>query len=105
MHRIYLFIFFSGSFYFLIYKINLKICGFILFKLSHKPISVYCGFLFVFVKYSVFLCAIYLCDFCLPLLQLEASMHQGSEQQMPSFNLPSKILCKVVNIQLRVSMS
>ncbi|KAE8007887.1 hypothetical protein FH972_004446 [Carpinus fangiana] len=33
--------------------------------------------------------------------QLEASMHQGSEQQMPSFNLPSKILCKVVNIQLR----
>ncbi|CAL2236590.1 unnamed protein product [Prunus armeniaca] len=33
--------------------------------------------------------------------QLEASMHQGSEQQMPSFNLPSKILCKVVNVQLR----
>ncbi|KAJ7967936.1 Auxin response factor [Quillaja saponaria] len=33
--------------------------------------------------------------------QLEASMHQGFEQQMPYFNLPSKILCKVVNIQLR----
>ncbi|XP_004300014.1 PREDICTED: auxin response factor 1 [Fragaria vesca subsp. vesca] len=33
--------------------------------------------------------------------QLEASMHQISEQQMPSFNLPSKILCKVVNVQLR----
>ncbi|KAG7976861.1 hypothetical protein I3843_05G001600 [Carya illinoinensis] len=33
--------------------------------------------------------------------QLEASMHQGSEQHMPSFNLPSKILCKVVNVQLR----
>ncbi|KAL1196156.1 Auxin response factor 1 [Cardamine amara subsp. amara] len=33
--------------------------------------------------------------------QLEASMHQGSEQQMPSFNLPSKILCKVINIQRR----
>ncbi|KAI4296146.1 hypothetical protein L6164_036128 [Bauhinia variegata] len=33
--------------------------------------------------------------------QLEASMHQGSEQQMPSFNLPSKILCKVVNVHLR----
>ncbi|XP_010548428.1 PREDICTED: auxin response factor 1 [Tarenaya hassleriana] len=33
--------------------------------------------------------------------QLEASMHQGLEQQMPSFNLPSKILCKVINVQLR----
>ncbi|KAJ6427800.1 hypothetical protein OIU84_023241 [Salix udensis] len=33
--------------------------------------------------------------------QLEASMHQGMEQQMPSFNLPSKILCKVVNVQRR----
>ncbi|KAK9750122.1 hypothetical protein RND81_02G175000 [Saponaria officinalis] len=33
--------------------------------------------------------------------QLEASTHQGLEQQMPSFNLPSKILCKVVNIELR----
>ncbi|XP_057974830.1 auxin response factor 1-like [Malania oleifera] len=33
--------------------------------------------------------------------QLEASMHEGLEEQMPSFNLPSKILCKVVNIQLR----
>ncbi|KAJ8768119.1 hypothetical protein K2173_021059 [Erythroxylum novogranatense] len=33
--------------------------------------------------------------------QLEASMHQGSEQQIPSFNLPSKILCKVVNVQRR----
>ncbi|XP_057976395.1 auxin response factor 1 isoform X2 [Malania oleifera] len=33
--------------------------------------------------------------------QLEASTHQGLEQQMPSFNLPSKILCKVVHVQLR----
>ncbi|CAK7357204.1 unnamed protein product [Dovyalis caffra] len=33
--------------------------------------------------------------------QLEASMQQGMEQQMPSFNLPSKILCKVVNVQRR----
>ncbi|GAV63306.1 AUX_IAA domain-containing protein/B3 domain-containing protein/Auxin_resp domain-containing protein [Cephalotus follicularis] len=33
--------------------------------------------------------------------QLEASMHQGLEQQMPSFSLPSKILCKVVNVQRR----
>ncbi|KAF4356871.1 hypothetical protein F8388_018551 [Cannabis sativa] len=36
--------------------------------------------------------------------QLEASMHQGLEQQMPSFNLPSKILCKVVNVQLRAEV-
>nr|WGH73267.1 binding protein transporter ARF1A1 [Mangifera indica] len=33
--------------------------------------------------------------------QLEASMHPGLEQHMPSFNLPSKILCKVVNVQRR----
>ncbi|XP_059653663.1 auxin response factor 1-like [Cornus florida] len=33
--------------------------------------------------------------------QLEASTHQGVDQQLPSFNLPAKILCKVVNIQLR----
>ncbi|XP_021720523.1 auxin response factor 1-like [Chenopodium quinoa] len=33
--------------------------------------------------------------------QLEASTHQGLEQQMPSFNLPSKILCKVAHIELR----
>ncbi|RDY07538.1 Auxin response factor 1, partial [Mucuna pruriens] len=33
--------------------------------------------------------------------QLEASMYEGLEQQMPCFNLPSKILCKVVNIHLR----
>lgn len=33
--------------------------------------------------------------------QLEASTHQGFEQPMPSFNLPSKILCKVAHIELR----
>ncbi|OIT29588.1 PREDICTED: auxin response factor 1 [Nicotiana attenuata] len=33
--------------------------------------------------------------------QLEASTHQGLDQQLPSFNLPAKILCKVMNIQLR----
>ncbi|KAG8368922.1 hypothetical protein BUALT_Bualt15G0096800 [Buddleja alternifolia] len=33
--------------------------------------------------------------------QLEASTHQGLDQQLPSFNLPSKILCKVVHVQLR----
>ncbi|XP_061978416.1 auxin response factor 1-like [Populus nigra] len=33
--------------------------------------------------------------------QLEASTHQGMEPQMPLFNLPSKILCKVVNVQRR----
>jgi len=40
---------------------------------------------------------------CFFIVQLEASMNQGLEQQMPSFNLPSKILCKVVNVHLRVS--
>lgn len=48
----------------------------------------------------IFSSSFYLCG-CV-FFQLEASMHQISEQQMPSFNLPSKILCKVVNVQLRV---
>ncbi|XP_057865380.2 auxin response factor 2A isoform X2 [Cryptomeria japonica] len=34
--------------------------------------------------------------------QVEASTNQGADQQqMPQYNLPSKILCKVINIQLR----
>ncbi|KAL6964496.1 Arf GTPase arf1 [Sarracenia purpurea var. burkii] len=33
--------------------------------------------------------------------QLEASTQQGLDQQLPSFNLPAKILCKVVNVVLR----
>ncbi|KAK3037764.1 hypothetical protein RJ639_031135 [Escallonia herrerae] len=33
--------------------------------------------------------------------QLEASTHQGLDQQLPSFNLPAKILCKVMHVQLR----
>ncbi|KAG6425225.1 hypothetical protein SASPL_115652 [Salvia splendens] len=33
--------------------------------------------------------------------QLKASTHQGLDQQLPSFNLPSKILSKVMNVQLR----
>nr|GMD04930.1 auxin response factor 1 [Ipomoea batatas] len=33
--------------------------------------------------------------------QLEASTHQGLDQQLPSFNLPAKILCKVMNVFLR----
>ncbi|KAK4790442.1 hypothetical protein SAY86_017746 [Trapa natans] len=33
--------------------------------------------------------------------QLEASMQRGMEQQIPSFDLPSKILCKVVNVLLK----
>ncbi|GAB2278214.1 Arf GTPase arf1 [Dionaea muscipula] len=36
--------------------------------------------------------------------QLEASMNQGLNQQMPSFNLPSKILCKVVNVVLQAEL-
>ncbi|XP_077231765.1 auxin response factor 1-like [Tasmannia lanceolata] len=33
--------------------------------------------------------------------QLEASTHQGLDQHIPLFNLPPKILCKVMNVQLR----
>ncbi|CAN4108208.1 unnamed protein product [Withania somnifera] len=33
--------------------------------------------------------------------QLEASTHQGLDQQLPSFNLPAKILCKVMHVHLR----
>ncbi|KAA8536621.1 hypothetical protein F0562_029099 [Nyssa sinensis] len=33
--------------------------------------------------------------------QLEASTHQGLDHQVPSFNLPAKILCKVMNVHLR----
>ncbi|KAL8143401.1 hypothetical protein V2J09_016433 [Rumex salicifolius] len=33
--------------------------------------------------------------------QLEASTHQGLDQKMPMFDLPSKILCKVVNVDLK----
>ncbi|KAH0453611.1 hypothetical protein IEQ34_017935 [Dendrobium chrysotoxum] len=33
--------------------------------------------------------------------QLEASTDQGLDQQMPFFDLPSKILCRVVNVELR----
>ncbi|XP_019168999.1 PREDICTED: auxin response factor 1-like [Ipomoea nil] len=33
--------------------------------------------------------------------QLEASTHQGLDQQLPSFDLPAKILCKVMNVFLR----
>lgn len=33
--------------------------------------------------------------------QLEASTHQGIEQQIPSFNLPDKILCRVMNVLLQ----
>ena len=35
-------------------------------------------------------------------MQLEASTNQELNQQIPRFNLPPKILCRVVNIQLLV---
>lgn len=35
-------------------------------------------------------------------LQLEASTNQELNQQIPHFNLPPKILCRVVYIQLKV---
>ncbi|XP_039011777.1 auxin response factor 2-like [Hibiscus syriacus] len=33
--------------------------------------------------------------------QVEASTNQASDQQMPLHNLPSKILCRVINVQLK----
>nr|XP_043608784.1 auxin response factor 2A-like [Erigeron canadensis] len=33
--------------------------------------------------------------------QVEASTNQVADQQMPMYNLPAKILCRVVNVQLR----
>lgn len=33
--------------------------------------------------------------------QVEASTNQVSEQEMPMYNLPSKILCRVINVQLK----
>ncbi|KAK9073597.1 hypothetical protein SSX86_007921 [Deinandra increscens subsp. villosa] len=36
--------------------------------------------------------------------QVEASTNQVAEQQMPMYNLPSKILCRVMNVQLRAEL-
>ena len=36
--------------------------------------------------------------------QVEASTNKVSDQQMPSYDLPSKILCRVVNVQLKVML-
>ncbi|RLM65364.1 hypothetical protein C2845_PM16G08430 [Panicum miliaceum] len=36
--------------------------------------------------------------------QLEASTHQQLDQYLPMFNLPSKILCSVVNVELRAEV-
>ncbi|KAF5732249.1 auxin response factor 2 [Tripterygium wilfordii] len=33
--------------------------------------------------------------------QVEASTNQVADQQMPRYNLPSKILCRVINVQLK----
>lgn len=33
--------------------------------------------------------------------QVEASTNQGADQHMPLFNLPFKILCRVINVQLK----
>ena len=34
--------------------------------------------------------------------QVEASTNQLADPQMPVYNLPSKILCRVINVQLKV---
>nr|XP_043636858.1 auxin response factor 2B-like isoform X2 [Erigeron canadensis] len=36
--------------------------------------------------------------------QVEASTNQVAEQQMPIYNLPSKILCRVMNVQLKAEL-
>lgn len=36
--------------------------------------------------------------------QVEASTNQVADQQMPVYNLPAKILCRVVNVQLKVQL-
>ncbi|KAJ0804314.1 putative transcription factor ARF family [Helianthus annuus] len=36
--------------------------------------------------------------------QVEASTNQVAEQQMPMYNLPSKILCRVMNVQLKAEL-
>ncbi|KAI7746871.1 hypothetical protein M8C21_022249, partial [Ambrosia artemisiifolia] len=36
--------------------------------------------------------------------QVEASMNQVAEQQMPMYNLPSKILCRVMNVELKAEL-
>ncbi|KAJ0795023.1 putative transcription factor ARF family [Helianthus annuus] len=36
--------------------------------------------------------------------QVEASTNQVAEQQMPMYNLPSKILCRVMNVHLRAEL-
>ncbi|KAL1070767.1 hypothetical protein V6Z11_D11G045300 [Gossypium hirsutum] len=36
--------------------------------------------------------------------QVEASTHQVSDQQMPVYDLPPKILCRVINVQLKAEL-
>ncbi|PWA57605.1 Aux/IAA-ARF-dimerization [Artemisia annua] len=37
--------------------------------------------------------------------QVEASTNQVADQQMPMYNLPAKILCRVVNVQLKFDLA
>ena len=36
---------------------------------------------------------------------MEASTNQAAEQQMPLYDLPSKLLCRVINVDLKVVFS
>jgi hypothetical protein len=36
--------------------------------------------------------------------QVEASTNQGIDQHMPLYDLPSKILCRVINVQFRAEL-
>jgi hypothetical protein len=39
---------------------------------------------------------------CAGLLQVEASMNQVADSQMRLYDLPSKLLCRVLNVELKV---
>lgn len=40
---------------------------------------------------------------CVYLIQVEAYMDQHGTMAMPIYNLPSKILCRVMHVELKVS--
>jgi len=68
------------------FLIFLHCSTFIVLKHLDRNLSLY---LYCFLAYGFF-------------MQLEASTNQELNQQIPRFNLPPKILCRVVNIQLLV---
>jgi hypothetical protein len=45
------------------------------------------------------------CYCCVRVRQVEASMNQVAQNQMRLYDLPSKLLCRVLNVELKVSSS